>query len=112
MKTFKQKFEKDYFSHLYAAFEKRDNERGFGKLIHLISVVPENNDEFTNVLPFEEMLDYLVKNNLTDMRFFGPPVYYFQHAIRFKWFVKNRGLDIFFEDMSDNEFEAEVLGEA
>ena len=95
MNIFKKLFEKSSFNHLYVAFEKNQSERGFGKMIHFFKEKPSE-DEFTQIMRFPEMIEYLQKNPIDDLYFFGPIRESYWSNKRFKWYIDNRNLGRYF----------------
>ena len=109
MKKLRQILEKNYFANDYAVVEKSNNERGFTRLIHIIASKPKDGD-YALSMTFPEMVEYLKKNPIDDLYFYGAPIMAYQLNWRFKLFVKNNNLERYFKDMPDEFIEEELLG--
>ena len=95
MNILKKILEKPKFKHLYVAFEKNSSDRGFGKMIHFFNEKPSE-EQYTKIMLFPEMIDFLQRNPIDDLYFFGPIRDAYWTNKRFKWYIDNRHLGRYF----------------
>lgn len=114
MKTLKKLFEKNYCERFYCALEMRDNERGFGKLIHTLTDIKDIKEGpksgLIEIKKFNDFLSFLEANPTEDLYFTGPIIYAYEKYWRFRLYIKNRGLTQYFKNTSSEDLENRILG--